>query len=513
MLRGNGEHPLDARRLLAIDVDAEVRKLAEAQLEGVWQLPVELVRAVVRAGARHAQVRIRGSGLTVEADGPGLPPGLLRHLATLRLPGASAAARHRALVSLEREGALALIVLAGLKAEQADIDRTGNRIDVRGLRLPAERVRRFLEGACRFAPGTLTIDGRPAPRGFDRALAEAELAAPLSGRLAIPAQGEAARVWLLLDGVAAAHVTVPGGLCFEAALEMRNGVAPLPGAAALREAAAPHIPALEGQAHRLLVALGGRIRGRSDGEQSRIRQLLLTAARDRERAAGVFPLPAFRAVMGTRAEELWLSLRDIEGLGAELGTVPALDPGQEPSAFLLPAAPVLVLDTPERSRLGALLGLRFMPPPRRPARSSLRQWLASALEPAAVEVGALAQRVLYPRRREVVSLERLTPAERALLAALRSPIGPGRGPDAVAIVEGDGSVRRTRGPRWWLPRANALVVACRDAVARDAAWAYPARFALLEGAEPAPEGVRSLWWNRKPAVQPPASGAGADGRR
>lgn len=511
MLSEGPARSLDTRRLLAIDVEAEVRKLAGAQLEGVWQVPAELVRALLQAGARRVRVGIRGSGFTVESDRP-LAAELARHLATLRARDASAAARHRALVALEQHGALALIVLAGLAADTS-IGEAGTRIEVRRLRIPVERARRFLEGACRFAPAALVIEGRPAARGFDRALAEAELAPPLVGRLAIPARGEAGRVWLLLHGVSGAHLTVPGVPGFEAALEMRDLVGPLPSAAALREAAAPLVPALTEQAHRLTLALGARIRERSHGEQRRVRQLLLATAADPRHASAVFPLPILRAVTGPRAESHWLSLRDLAALAANSrAPVPALDPGQEPAAFLLPATPVLLLDGPERSRVGALLGLHFAPPPRRPAASPLRRLLALALERAGTGLRALAHRAAHPRRREEVPYERLTPAERALLASLWSQIASGSGQGALAMVEGDGPVRRTRGPRWWLPRANALVVASRDAVARDPAWAYPARLALLEGAGRPSGPARALWWTREPAARAPASGGEAKDR-
>jgi hypothetical protein len=398
---------------------------------------------------------------------------------------------------------------------RADIGEQGTRIEVRGLRLRAERARRFLEEACRFAPAALTIDGREAVRGFDHALAEAELAPPLAGRLAISARAEVARVWLLLHGVTGAHVTLPAEPCFEAALDLRDRVGPLRGAAALREAAAPLLPALAEQAHRLTLALGRRIREGSEAEQRRVRQLLLTSAADPRRAPDVFPFPLFRVVTATRGAEGWISLHEIATLAADRAApFPALDPGQDPAAFLPPATPVLLLDGTERSRLGTLLGLRFAPPARRPSSLPLRRLLASALERAETGLRALAHRATHIGRREEVPPERLTPAERALLASLRAHVCSAGEPDAVAIVEGDGPVRRSRG-RWRLPRANPLFVGCRIAVARDPAWAYPARLALLGGAGPPPdpEAARALWWNRGSMAQPPASGTRAEGRR
>ena len=42
--------------LLTIDAESELRKLAEATLEGPWQAPAELVRRALAAGARRVDV-------------------------------------------------------------------------------------------------------------------------------------------------------------------------------------------------------------------------------------------------------------------------------------------------------------------------------------------------------------------------------------------------------------------------------------------------------------------------
>ena len=47
----DGPERIDVGSLLTIDVESELRKLTQAQLQGPWQLPAELVRAAVRQGA------------------------------------------------------------------------------------------------------------------------------------------------------------------------------------------------------------------------------------------------------------------------------------------------------------------------------------------------------------------------------------------------------------------------------------------------------------------------------
>ena len=61
----NGARSIDVSGLLTIDVASELRKLSQAQLQGPWQLPAELVRRALRDGAGHIDVARRvayGSG-------------------------------------------------------------------------------------------------------------------------------------------------------------------------------------------------------------------------------------------------------------------------------------------------------------------------------------------------------------------------------------------------------------------------------------------------------------------
>src|SRR5690606_3539336 len=49
---------VSADALLRIDVLAEIRKLARAQLQGDWQLPSEFVRHAIASGARAIELRL-----------------------------------------------------------------------------------------------------------------------------------------------------------------------------------------------------------------------------------------------------------------------------------------------------------------------------------------------------------------------------------------------------------------------------------------------------------------------
>ena len=63
------EKAVDIGALLTIDVDAELRKLATAQLQGPWQIPAELVRRSMAAGASRVDVSFSRRRVRVEDDG------------------------------------------------------------------------------------------------------------------------------------------------------------------------------------------------------------------------------------------------------------------------------------------------------------------------------------------------------------------------------------------------------------------------------------------------------------
>lgn len=466
---------LDPRALLTIDVAAEVRKLAEALGEDGSRLPIELVRLLVRSGAREIAVSLLRSQLRLRADGAGFDPSLLSDLAALRDPRASGARRHRALLRLEAE-APALLGLAGLAACDVLVEtagcrfrhagsrppeittaarEAGTRITVEGFRNERERARLALEEACRFAPARIRLEGREIPRGFEDVLAHIALPAPLSGALALPARGETARVLLLQGGVVAARLTIPEAPCFEAAVELAGGRSP----SQLREAAVPLVPALIAAAVELLHEAGEHIRDFADEDQRRIRRQLLAAARRHGNASSALKLPLVAGYVA--GETRWFSLLDLRPSSG--GAVLALHPGQDPRGMVAGPDPVVVLDAQERRLLGELLGLRFAPPAPRPPSRRWEGWR---------RVLRALLLLLDRRPGRPIPEERLSSGERAFLAAL------GEAGASACLAEGVGPVRRRAG-RWAIPRGNPLAAACRRVVTRDPAWGYTAALALL----------------------------------
>ena len=434
--------PVDLRELLRIDIEAELRKLTVAQLQGPWQLPAELVRRAVRAGATRVEVLLSRGGCIVRDDGEPLPADQLAELQAMLDPRAAAERRHRALLALEGAGGLALLALAGLGATQIEVrsrsggkcrqltwlsrhvhptlsesaDPSGPRgteVLLRGAELDPARARNWLRDVGRFAPGELRVDGQLVNHGLRSYLAcenfsigARDQPPRLHGHVAVAAHGEQARVWLLHGGVIATHLGLSSVPCFDAVVEI-GAAAPLQATAAdLRAAVNPHVNALADLGVGLLIHLASRLPDLEQlSTQARIVTLLLQAVRTRRRLRELMAVP-FLPCWTPQSPQLprgrparWLSLADLPSNPLnqsnqitqpnqpnqprnEPPVVLALYPEQAPDDYALPDAPVLRLDAAERSVLTELFGLRFRaPPPRSDADtlSRLRSGLRQGL--------------------------------------------------------------------------------------------------------------------------------------
>ncbi len=505
---------IDVSRLLTIDVASELRKLTDAQLQGPWQLPAELVRRAIRGKARRVEVSLGRQLVSVRDDGEGLDENVLRQLGVLLDEGRDASARHGALIELERAGALALLALVGLEparlrlvtsaatgARVLEYERGGGAprlrdfappapagtvLELYGARLDRSRARSWLTSVCRFSPADIVLDGRPVPRGFSDAFSRVTLREPLAGALAIAREGDDARAWLLQDGVVSTHVTVTPAPCFEAAVEMGSMVAHDASAASLRDSIERQLDELIGQGIDHLIELGKRSQALAPTVRERVTQLLLQAARQRHRSAEIARLPLFRGFERDDSgapQSAWfdlLSIRAAVEQDAGERTVTALFPEQDPIQYAV-GSRTFVLDEAERSLLSELLGLRFRQPRRREGTLAWgRLTLAAARR--LLQLGDSVMGALW--RKSAVDEEELTPAEHRFLQILRSALGgqrtAGQPVREVCLCEGKGRARCT-GQTLWLPRENADVRACVEAVAADPSWAYPALLSLLDG--------------------------------
>jgi len=519
---------IDVGRLLTIDVESELRKLSQAQLQGPWQIPAEFVRRAMRNGAQEIDVQLARHRARIIDDGRGIDPSLLQWTAVLLDAQHSNPERHTALTMLEGAGELALLAVAGLSPRNVVVDTaaggerhvlefaagraprltrnaaraSGCSVTIEASGLERRACADWLVDAAKFAPAAIRIDGKLIPHGFAHSFAIAELAPPLRGRLAVPFEGETAHAWLLEHGIVTGHVAIPEAPCFEAAIELGLDAVDL-SPARVREALQPHVPTLVDQAVVVLLRVAAQASGMPEPARARLARLVLQAARKQLRAADVVRAPVFRVVDGEG--ERWMDIAGLQAAsqrdasGAHM--LLALYPGQKPERYTLGAAPVLVADEAERSLLSELLQVRFRPPDARDARESLRGIWHRAIDGLGRTLERTGDLVRHPVRGRAIDDDLLPPEERALLDELRQHLGrdPHRSVESITMCAGAGPIRRTRGgnPTLLLPRRNPAVAACVRAIAQDRRWAYPVYLALLEGYGLPPDELRRSWLGRR----------------
>jgi hypothetical protein len=505
----------DLRGLLTIDVASELRKLSRAQLQGPWQLPAELVRRGVRAGARGIEVNFARHEVVVVDDGQGLDRSVLEWTAALLDDQRDNDQRHRALTALEAAGELALLALAGvddlrtliiettsagrhhrltfargarptlgmgLGSEAAG--RAGTRITLRSPRIDRAHACRWLIDVARFAPVPLLIDGARVADAMAGALAHASLRPPLQGRIALAPERDAAHVDLLAFGLVVAHLTIPGSPGFEAALEMGAADASCD-PASLRERSLALAPALADQALALLIAAARQLGPRDDRRRVPLARLALQAVRRRQRRPEIERLALFRTSCDGEERLVDLvtlaQLADRDGNGTR--SLTALSPGDRADDHTPGNGPVLIADDAERSLLAEVLQVRFRAPGRRASRHSIGALVRRLLHGFGRSFERMADLVRSSGRPPLPD-DALSPQERALLTGLRAELRarPGRLRGAV-LCDGDGPVRRTGGrtPTLFLPRDNPTVMACVRAFAHDPGWLRLIHPALIAG--------------------------------
>jgi hypothetical protein len=517
---------IDVGGLLTIDVSSELRKLSQAQFQGPWQLPAELVRRAFRGGASEVRFASNRHGVSIVDDGGGYPVEHLQWTASLldgRRPNEE---RHAALTALEAAGELVLLAMAGLDIihlrietvhdgvraildmaagraphleVQADIAGRWTSLQLKSAALDRKQVVQWLRNAARFAPGKLTVDGDPIPSGFSGVIVEGTLQPPLQGRLAVVREGESAHVWLLEHGLVTGHITVPDAPNLEAAVELGSSATDL-SAARLREMVQPHVPAIVEQGVGLLVRLG-RKGPMPEQLRTRVARLVLQAARKGLRKRDVMKVPVFRVIDadGTRQVNLQ-TLEEIAKRGGGRNVLVALYPSQKPERFALGSTPVLVADAAERSRLAELLHVRFRPPDPRDTSSAL--WLAwrRGVDSTARTFKNLGVWIRHPVRSPPVDDHLLNPREQAFIGHVRNHLAqdPRLEVTGARMCEGRGPIRRTSGrpAELLLPRHNPTVLASIRAISLDPAWTYPVVLALLDGQGLPAATSRAGWLSR-----------------
>jgi hypothetical protein len=271
---------IDVTDLLSIDVESELLKLSQAQLEGPWQLPAELVRREIRDGATNIDVHFQRGRVLVSSDVGRVDRRVLEALAILLDSRRSNADRHAALGVLERAGEVALIAMAGvgISCFEVSIDDSvrrhrltfaggtapilaegpsrgsGSVIVLESPAIERRRAARWLAEAARFARPTVRIQGKALRSSLRDALVVGPLQPPLSGQIWIPSDGIDAHAWLLEHGLVTARMSIPSVPCFCAAVELGGSSQEL-SAARARERMQPNLPILIGQGVTLIERL------------------------------------------------------------------------------------------------------------------------------------------------------------------------------------------------------------------------------------------------------------------
>ena len=503
---------VDVDDLLTIDVDAEIRKLAEAELGGAWQIPAELVRRAIRAGASRVDVTVDSGWLKVSDDGPPIDETALEALSWLLDPSREPAVRHRALLELEKQSEVGLVALVGLQSKGlrvvcegvervrrgapkgTSLPRRGVLIEADGPAMDLAQAQAWLHVATRFAPVPVTLGGALLPRGAKDAIVEVPLEAPLSGTLALLRSAETARVWMLRWGVVATNTSLPGGFPVEAALELGEQARGQVGAGELRDAFRKELAGVEAQAVDLALECAGQLGSLEPDDRQKVRLLLLNSSK-LAKSPAVRRVKMLPALYGPSQAMEWTSIDQLVRHGADKSVL-AVD-SEAKAASAVTQQPIFVLSAAERARLSQLFQLSFAPPPtgvKTGPLLSLRGLAESSARVARAAVGAVAG-----AWQKTLALEELTADERQVLKLFRELANSGKRVvfTEVEMCAGDGpAVLRAKTKRLVLPRDNADVIAAVKVVTKDPAWAYPALVALLGGVAMPSSAMRDRWAQR-----------------
>jgi len=493
--------------LLSIDVHAELRKLAEAQLEGPWLIPVELVREALARGASRVDVDLGSDRAMIQDDGGSVSLEFLRSIAQVLDCSSSPQARHEALSTLDARGARVWLALAatpmkrlrivaddGVRATTLTVE-TGHTPELRygpprpgsvarnvvileGVELQTQRARERLVTACAFAPADVRLDERPIPRErvvphrHPEFAVEAPLGATFPGTLFVRREGEGMRVRVLFHGVVATTVTLPRAPAVDVALEISSLVSP-------RATVTDMVARIESMqsllAMRAVALLIELARGRR-GEVAAARLLSIFLAASRH--ASIPELDELELVDAVEPDGTGrrISLADLRRMSAERRGVPVRDPSLVDDGIPT-IATVVLLDEPSRAALSERFGISFRAPPskaRFAASSRLRR--LAALRDRVLEAISSPLWTSSP----AVPPEGLSTAERsahATLIALAGPAGPYR-----AIQWREGKARsRVHDGVLLLWRAHPDVQGFVAAVQYDPNTLYPRALLLLGG--------------------------------
>lgn len=545
--------------LLRIDYEAALEKLAWSQLQGPWQLPAELARLAIGAGARSVVLAIEAQRLVLEAPGARLAMATISDFASILDHGLEASDRHRAMVDLEERDAFVLSAIAcstlrslrltlggdqGLRVElkaQRELsvlnagaaDAPDLRLELQGLELEPARASDWLRRVGRFSDVPITLDNQRVDTGFHKPLIRKQLKVPpatpdvafgsnaggldsassdiapsgsaelqhppLKATLAISRRGSTPRLWLLRHGIVATHATIPGYPAFEAAVEM----APVSGA----------VRTAKGRVELTARATGAALRERLNPYVQSLVDASVGLLIRLGKEGGRLPEPT-RERVGRLLLAAALKRRRL----SEICGVDIFPLVNHQGRRLVS---IDVISRLVRVEEGGTCALDAIPPGRDPRRFALTGHGALVISQS--------ERALLGELQHIVFSNPPTRARRSRFGGLwdqvsdkasRLRFGGGAriseqqlssderellsrlraaasdtGLSEVELRTGSGRPRTVDG-HLLLPREHPTVKAAVRAVARDPVWLYPATVALMSGSELPSPSLRRTWFTR-----------------
>jgi hypothetical protein len=437
-----------SRRLLSIDVEEELSKLALGRLRNLSQAPVALARLAASAGASHLRIIVERRRLRVEHDGDVPDAPTLSSLRALLDRDEDSMLRHAALEELESKGMLDLLVAFALGAERVDLDMAapvsrrlvvaegGSRVEfmpttlkrgvvitIWGGRHTPVAERAELVDALKHARFQVVVDGRRVDRGphlVDMLVQTSIERGSFQGVIGLPRQGLAGITRTLVNGVLEREIweSPSNGAVWEAVIDGPKALEP------------ENTTLLQDAIEELYSRMRQHYEKMDSNDRQRIKQLLFRLADHGAGRAAIGSARLFSTVEGERV--------GVEALlQAALGrVVRAIGEGARRERYDL-SRTVFVLDEQDRGFVERHLHLVVREPPRRPEARKWRDFFSRWAE-GLKRMVRVVPRILI-RAREVPA-EDLIDAERRFLGALERILDAGLVWDgdvsAVAFVRG-----------------------------------------------------------------------------
>jgi hypothetical protein len=493
---------MDLADLVAIDLDAELKKVAGAALQGAWQIPAECCRLAFSLGAKKVEAHFFGRRMEIRWQGPALDQKARQQALVLLDKSASPDSRHHALVALEASGHLALIGLAGARPTRVEI--ADHRLAAEVPNLEVKRARAWLLAVSQhlhLSDRQLLVQRKMAPAASalgPHGVVD-ESAQLVVGRIWASPDDDQGHITIIAHGLVLTHVSVSEGPFFDAVLEVSpKAKDPTPTPEAARAVVEKTLPRLKVQFQMLLeeaLEKGGAL-------DEAVRVHMARAALQDVAAHGAFGqifripfLPSvFRPLAEGRPRWRMVSLQELKSLAAKNdGVLPALDPTDRPQAHVLGPSPTPVLAEADRALIAEILQVQMPTPPRRKTAFTL----GAAVRRARHGASQFFKRLFHPWQGRALGQADLSQEERRLLDALSQLHDEGAG--GIVMALGKGPVRKKRSGQVLLPRDNGLVIQAVRLYAEDPNWLYPVAVTLCgrgPSSRAALEAARKAWHQR-----------------